>query len=74
MRPLKLNYKILTRGLEFAIFNYHTKYWSKSEASEYLRLLEIGSQTTNYALYYAATYPSKAPNIETLFENFKHPS
>jgi len=74
MRPLKLTYDILLKGLEFAVFNYHTKCWSKSEASEYLRLLGIGSQTTNYALNYAATYPSKTQNVQELFKDFKYPS
>jgi len=74
MRPMKLNYDVLTKGLEFGVFNYHRKYWSKSEASEYLRLLGIGSQTTKYALDYASAYPSQAETAETLFQNFKYPS
>lgn len=74
MRPIKLTYNILIKGLEFATFNYHTKYWSKTETCEYLRLLGVASATTDYALDFASKYPSTAPDAETLFQNFTYPS
>ena len=74
VRPLRLTYGILTKGLEIAIFNYHTKTWNKVEATEYLRLIGVSSHTTTYALNYASTYPKKTENIDSLLENFKYPS
>ena len=74
LRPLRLTYDILIKGLEIAIFNYHTKTWNKVEATEYLRLIGVSSHTTNYALNYAATYPKKTENIDSLMANFKYPS
>ena len=74
MRPLKLSYDVLIKGLEFATFNYHRKYWSKTETCEYLRLLGVSSQETKNALNYASEYSADAPNVETLFQNYKYPS
>jgi len=65
---LRLTYDILTKGLEIALFNYHTKTWYKAEATEYLRLIGVSSHTTNYALNYASTYPSKTQNIDSLLK------
>ena len=32
--PIQLSYIILTQGLDFAIFSYYKKVWTKKEATE----------------------------------------
>ena len=51
--PIKLSYKILIQGLEFAVFNFYKKVWSKKETMEYLKLLGVGTRISTYAINYA---------------------
>ena len=45
-------YGILTQGLEYAMFNYYKKVWNKKETMEYLKLLDVGTCTSTYAINY----------------------
>ena len=72
--PIKLSYSILTQGLEFAIFNYYKKVWSKKETVEYLKLLGVGTRISTYAINYANSKTTEYNNSESLFETFVYPS
>ena len=74
LSPIKLSYNILTQGLEFAIFNYYKKVWSKKETTEYMKLLGIGTRVTRYAIDFANSMSTSHNNPESLFSTFIYPS
>ena len=72
--PIKLSYKILIQGLEFAVFNFYKKVWSKKETMEYLKLLGVGTRVSTYAINYAISKTNDYNDCNSLFKTFVYPS
>ena len=45
--PLELNYKVLSQGLKYALFNYLSGFWKKRETIVYLKILGMKDNSIN---------------------------
>jgi len=72
--PIKLSYMVLKQGLQFALFNFHTHIWTKSETIVYLKLVGIPKRVLEDVSSHASSQDLFIENIAGFIKDYTYPS